>query len=192
MLLLNLRRTLQNAQKRATARGTRFELGEADIFALWDAQAGRCALSGRPLLISAERGMQDAPSLDQIVAGGGYRAGNVQLVTTQCNLAKSTLSHDEFVHLCEQVYYYNLSPPTNAATSAPSAATAQQRCRTSHGAGSTMATTTLTSASENSLSSSSSVAALATASVVVRSPPAPAQGALTTRTRACAASPPPQ
>lgn len=59
------------------------------------------------LVCETARGMRDSPSLDQVVAGRGYVAGNVQLVTTQCNLAKSTLSSEEFSELCEQVYFHS-------------------------------------------------------------------------------------
>ena len=53
MLLSTLERTWQNAQKRAKSKGTPFEIAYADVCQLWDAQGGRCALSGRELLVSA-------------------------------------------------------------------------------------------------------------------------------------------
>jgi hypothetical protein len=49
--------------------------------------------------------MKDGPSLDQIIPGKGYVIGNVQLLTAQVNISKSTLSCGEFVDLCEQIYF---------------------------------------------------------------------------------------
>ena len=101
-----------NAHQRARHKGAPFDISLAYVLQLWDTQNGACALSGRRMLLppppaGATTALKDSPSLDQIVAGGGYVHGNVQLVTTQCNLAKSTLNMREFVDLCEQIYFHN-------------------------------------------------------------------------------------
>lgn len=112
-----LRSALDNARRRATQKRLPIDIDIAFVLALWDRQQGRCALSGRTLLcdaggeggtLRAGESLRDSPSLDQIVPGAGYTAENVQLVTTQCNLAKSTLSSSEFEDLCEQVYFTGL------------------------------------------------------------------------------------
>lgn len=111
-LVDRLEQVLKCAQKRARRRSVPCDLTVGHVLWLYDQQRGRCALSGRALLLQAPScngggmALQDGPSLDQIVPGGGYLAGNVQLVTTQCNLAKSTLSARDFVALCEQIHYF--------------------------------------------------------------------------------------
>jgi hypothetical protein len=106
---IRLQNVLQNAKKRASRKGVAFDIDMADVLRLWDSQQGQCALSGRELLLATATGgsLQDSPSLDQIVAGRGYTVDNVQLLTTQCNLSKSTLACKDFVDLCEQVYFYS-------------------------------------------------------------------------------------
>lgn len=109
MIARRLTTVLDNAKKRASNKQIPLDVNLPYLLWMWDQQEGRCALSGRQLVLAATRGTsahQDGPSLDQIVPGAGYTRGNVQLVTTQTNLSKSTLSCDEFVALCEQVYFH--------------------------------------------------------------------------------------
>ena len=109
MIAARLKTVLDNAKKRASSKRLPLDIELSDVLRMWDEQAGRCALSGRLLVVSATSAAahQDSPSLDQIVPGAGYTRGNVQLVTTQTNLSKSTLSCDEYVGLCEQVYFHH-------------------------------------------------------------------------------------
>ena len=107
MIAKRLQTVLDNAKKRASSKQLRLDVDLPFLLWMWDKQKGRCALSGRELVLATHAGMahQDSPSLDQIVPGAGYTRANVQLVTTQTNLSKSTLSCDEYVELCEQVYF---------------------------------------------------------------------------------------
>ena len=110
MIAQRLQTVLDNAKKRASSKQLPLDIELPYLLWLWDKQAGRCALSGRELLLATTACVahQDSPSLDQIVPGAGYTRKNVQLVTTQTNLSKSTLSCDEYVALCEQVYFHSM------------------------------------------------------------------------------------
>lgn len=63
----------------------------AELRALWDQQAGRCALTGLPII--------GTPHLDHVVAvaeGGGHLISNLQWTDPRANRAKFTHSVDEF------------------------------------------------------------------------------------------------
>ncbi len=65
---------------------------------LWEAQRGRCALTGLPFdLRSAEEGgmQDDRVSLDRLENTLGYSEGNIQLVTQFANRARGMLSVEE-------------------------------------------------------------------------------------------------
>lgn len=69
------------------------------VFELVRAQGFRCALSGRELT-------PETASLDHIVPlaqGGEHSMNNVWCVDHRINLAKGTLSVDEFVAMCRDV-----------------------------------------------------------------------------------------
>ena len=62
-------------------------------------QQHKCALTGRPLT-------PDDCELDHVVpfgSNGAHELSNLQLVSTQANTAKGTMSVDEFVELCRDV-----------------------------------------------------------------------------------------
>lgn len=70
----------------------------ADLRALWDAQGGLCALTGRPLSPTAQ--------LDHKVPvsrGGGHGLANMRWVAKEANLAKRDLTDAEFLRLCTEV-----------------------------------------------------------------------------------------
>ena len=68
-----------------------------DLMALWEKQSGLCAISGVPMTYS--KGCGDAGtniSLDQIIPGGGYALGNIQLVCRIVNIMKWNSSDEKF------------------------------------------------------------------------------------------------
>lgn len=70
----------------------------ADLWKLWKAQRGLCALTGRRLDRSAQ--------LDHKVPrarGGGDELANLQWLSPEANLAKRDLTDDEFAALCGDV-----------------------------------------------------------------------------------------
>jgi hypothetical protein len=64
---------------------------------LWDAQGGKCALSGRDLSIGGNA------SVDRIDSSKGYIQGNVQWVTIDINRAKWEMSNEQLQSLCRDV-----------------------------------------------------------------------------------------
>jgi 5-methylcytosine-specific restriction endonuclease McrA len=71
-----------------------------DLRALWERQAGRCALTGLALVPG-----QNA-SLDHVTPrsrGGGDELGNLRWTDTRANTARSNLSDAEFLALCAAV-----------------------------------------------------------------------------------------
>ena len=74
---------------RATAR---------DLAAIWKAQRGRCALTGRRL----DRSAQLDHKLPR-ARGGGDHPDNLQWLCEEVNLAKRAMTDAEFTALCEEV-----------------------------------------------------------------------------------------
>jgi 5-methylcytosine-specific restriction endonuclease McrA len=71
-----------------------------ELVALWTAQAGRCALTGASL---TPGGMASVDHKVPRSRGGAQSIENVQWVLTVANLAKHTMTPEEFVALCRQV-----------------------------------------------------------------------------------------
>lgn len=72
---------------------------EAELRALWDAQDGRCALTGQLLDIHSA-------DLDHIVPrsrGGSNEPSNLRWLTRTANQAKGNMLDGEFLALCAQV-----------------------------------------------------------------------------------------
>lgn len=94
-------------RSRARANQRACSIGYADLVALWEAQGGKCALTGLPLMHTYAR---DQPlkalfnaSVDRIDSSRGYVEGNVQLVAVRANLMKGDLPEQSFVDLCRMV-----------------------------------------------------------------------------------------
>jgi hypothetical protein len=95
---------VRDARKRAKKKRLAMELVADDIVALYSGQRGLCVLSGRPLEFGrTSRNSANAVSLDRIIAGQAYARPNVQLLCRCVNIAKSTLSTEEFVRMCTDV-----------------------------------------------------------------------------------------
>jgi len=74
---------------------------------LYDAQEGRCALTGVTMTLQAGKGrLQTNVSLDQIDPGKGYQPENVQLVCRYANTMKSNMTATEFYWWIEQAYLW--------------------------------------------------------------------------------------
>ena len=83
---------------RAKRRNQTMTLTRDDLVALWDAQNGRCALSG--VVMTHHRdgtGKKEFnASLDRISNVGGYDRHNCQLVAYRVNILKNKLTEDNF------------------------------------------------------------------------------------------------
>lgn len=75
-----------------------------NVLRLLEFQQHRCALTGRPL-------EPDSASLDHIVpvrCGGAHAIENTQVLHKDVNRAKSTLTNEEFIRLCQEVVTHSL------------------------------------------------------------------------------------
>ena len=82
--------------------GREWSLDPDYLDSLWERQGGRCALTGRPMVVGAGDRLVSA-SLDRIDNTRGYVRGNVQFVLSAINTAKQNLPQDEFLFLCRDV-----------------------------------------------------------------------------------------
>ena len=93
----------------ATKRGIEFNLNEDQLWKLFLAQNGKCALSGLEITLSKERKgnhpdySKFTASLDRIDSMKGYETGNIQWVHRKINLMKNILSVEEFIFFCSVV-----------------------------------------------------------------------------------------
>jgi len=92
---------LNGAKKRARSKNLPFDLDLEFVEALMAPMV--CAITGLPLIFIARGKHKKAPSIDQIVAGGGYTKDNVQIVSFDVNIAKSDMSLFEFHEMCKAV-----------------------------------------------------------------------------------------
>ena len=100
-----LRRLLTSAKRRAARAGIPFDLEPEDLPKMWDAQEGRCAVSG--LRFNMARFPQApvkhpyGPSLDKVDAFRGYVRGNVRLVCTAVNFGLGQWGDEVFRAIAE-------------------------------------------------------------------------------------------
>lgn len=96
---------------RAGARNKKFDITIEYMSELFEAQGGRCAMSGLPISFGTEgKNLSTAlgtASLDRINSSLGYIEGNVQWVHKHINSMKNAHTTDEFIQLCREVVNYN-------------------------------------------------------------------------------------
>lgn len=78
-----------------------FALTDEYMYTLWKSQQGKCALSGVDLVI--EKSHPDSLSIDKIIPEKGYTEGNVQWVTISVNRAKSDLTQEQLITMCQNI-----------------------------------------------------------------------------------------
>lgn len=100
-----LRQLWSRARSGAPARGMLFGLAPEDVMALWNAQGGKCALTGRTMTLT---GGMTAASIDRIDSQGGYTADNVWLVCWAVNLMKQAMTVEEFGDWCKAIVFHAL------------------------------------------------------------------------------------
>ncbi len=103
----------------AKNRGHVFEVTMEALWELFQAQDGRCALSGLPISFtpsySPRLKKEQTASLDRIDATIGYVLGNVQWVHKDVNKMKNVLDQDYFIDLCEAVTSHQKRSPGSPA-----------------------------------------------------------------------------
>lgn len=91
-------------RKRHAHKGN-FDLTVDQVMALYHAQGGKCALTGRELQCQVVPGIRNPEnvSLDRIKAGGPYSIENLQLVCLDVNEFRGASPLKNFVHVCSLV-----------------------------------------------------------------------------------------
>jgi hypothetical protein len=95
------RRIIQNA----VLRGYKFDLTPEDVWAAYEQQNGKCALTNLSIQFFPDynRVHLQTASLDRIDSSLGYVKGNIQIVHQVVNPMKSYLTDEEFVAFCNEV-----------------------------------------------------------------------------------------
>ena len=80
---------------------------------MYKKQEGRCFYTGEKLILKVASSVafkrenmdvfKNYATLDRLDSTKGYTIDNVVLSTLKCNMAKSSLSYDEFVKICENI-----------------------------------------------------------------------------------------
>lgn len=91
--------------KRDQLRGSSvpFDLTMAHMRALYKEQDGKCAVSGRSLIVDTATACLDSLSIDRIESKLGYVIGNVRFVTWQANAARLIGTDEELLSFCRDV-----------------------------------------------------------------------------------------
>ena len=102
---------LKSARARDTVghRSYKWDLKVEQLLDLYDAQEGKCAITGMPMThkrINASQGVDgnhSIISIDRIDNDGHYEINNMQLVCKRVNLMKGPLDQDVFIDWCRAV-----------------------------------------------------------------------------------------
>ena len=86
----------------AEKRGLTIEISHQDCWDLFQAQEGKCALTGVPLAFTFGKRITTA-SLDRIGSSKGYVPGNIQWVHKKVNIMKNIMLPDEFLGWCQRI-----------------------------------------------------------------------------------------
>jgi transposase-like protein len=92
----------------ANSRSIQFDITIEYGWDLYLSQDRKCALTDVPIFFADtdydyKRGIKNA-SLDRINSDDGYVIGNVQWVHKKVNLMKGSISQEDFITICKQVY----------------------------------------------------------------------------------------
>ena len=93
----------------ATARGLSLSLTAEFLEKLYHKQQGKCALSGRELIVPRKShcgSNENHISIDRIDSDYGYAENNVQLVAAIINRIKNKYSQTCFLSICKEITYY--------------------------------------------------------------------------------------
>ena len=92
-------------ERSAQVRGLDFQVTQQYLWDLFVAQEKRCALTGWELTMPNHPtyGTVGTASLDRIDASKPYVLGNLQWVHKDVNIAKQSMTNEEFISLCKAV-----------------------------------------------------------------------------------------
>ncbi len=84
-------------------KGLSCSIRREDLEDLFDAQNGRCVLTGRELKKTRIKSELDTCSVDRLDDSLGYDVGNIRLVTLQANIARWSGNDEELLAFCKDV-----------------------------------------------------------------------------------------
>jgi hypothetical protein len=95
----NLKKSFTLAKHHSKKIGREFTITFDEVLALWEAQGGRCAISGVPMDHFPGDGerRRNKVTMDRIDCARGYTPDNVWLITDWANRAKSDLTREELL-----------------------------------------------------------------------------------------------
>ena len=98
-------RTFNSARARAKRKALPFNITVSDLASHYIRQQGRCAITGRPLVLKNSVGTIDCDyiTVDRKSPKKGYTRNNVQLVTLQANMAKGRWSQHTLPSLARDI-----------------------------------------------------------------------------------------
>ena len=114
-----IRNLFNRAKSRANEHDTPFDMKVEEWLAIYDAQGGKCALSGIEMTFTYDKNhptttasakLKKWPyniSPDQIDAGKGYVRGNVQFVCSAVNVMKAELPTEVVLRIVCAMYHHN-------------------------------------------------------------------------------------
>ena len=99
-------RTISHYKKIAKKRGIEFNITIEDLWRKYVEQEMKCPYTGISLIISPKNKILRTPnnaSLDRIDSNLGYIVSNIQWVYKKVNVMKNTMTHDEFIDICNLI-----------------------------------------------------------------------------------------
>jgi hypothetical protein len=93
----------RQARLRATKYGREFTLPKGWMRAQYEAQSGKCAITGRLMVKDRHRHAPWAPSIDRLDSTKGYTPDNCRLIGYILNCAKNQFTERELIDMCRAV-----------------------------------------------------------------------------------------
>ena len=94
----------KNIKERSELKGLEFDLDRPFLYALYENQSGRCAISGIEFdLVNNKGRVPFSISVDRIDSNKGYIKSNVRLVCSMANFAKNIWTDHDLHLFCKKV-----------------------------------------------------------------------------------------
>ncbi len=93
----------------ASSRALEFNITLEQVWNLFIKQNGKCALTGRPLVLArnySKGAIDQTASLDRIDSSKGYTIDNVCWLHKDINMFKAAMHSEDFIKLCYEVVNY--------------------------------------------------------------------------------------
>ena len=98
---------IDRTKRGASVRGYKFDVSLEFLDRLLEKQKFKCKLSGRNLLCGYIKIEDYTVSLDRIDSSKDYTEDNIQFLHKEVNMAKQSLSQENFIKLCKEISKHN-------------------------------------------------------------------------------------